>query len=248
MIDTRIIVGLLASVVALSVMLWVGINEPARMEEFELAQQARSIEAGALLFQQACTGCHGLQGQGIPGVGPRLNHQDFFQNRLKEIGYAGSLESYIRLTIAGGRPVKTDSAWPQNMPTWSQEFGGPLRDDEINDLVNFIMNWESTAPAGEPAPAVAASDDPVERGAALFTSLGCFGCHALEGVSQAAVGPDLTTVYASKGPDYIRESILDPNAVVAEGFQPGIMPQDFGDRTSDQDIEDLIAYLQSFSE
>ncbi|MFQ5611746.1 MAG: c-type cytochrome [Anaerolineae bacterium] len=248
MINTRIIIGLVSTVIAVSVMLWLGINEPARMAETERAQLARSIESGASIFEETCIGCHGKQGEGIPGVAPRLNHQDFFQNRVTEIGYAGTLEDYVRLTIAGGRPVKTDDRWPQNMPTWSEEFGGPLRDDEINDLVNFIMNWESTAPAGEPAPVVVASDDPVAQGEALFQSMGCFGCHALEGVSQAAVGPNLTNVYAEKGPEYIRESIVNPNAVVAEGFPPGVMPQDFGERLSDEDIDGLIEYLKSFSE
>ena len=27
------------------------------------------------------------------------------------------------------------------MPTWSQDYGGPMRPDQIRDLVNFVMNW-----------------------------------------------------------------------------------------------------------
>jgi mono/diheme cytochrome c family protein len=248
MISTRIIVGLLATVVAVTILLWMGITEPARMEEAEAAFAARSIENGAELFNDLCSGCHGLQGQGIAGVGPRINHQDFFKNRVEELGYTGTLEAYVSLTIASGRPVKSDQGWPNNMPTWSQAYGGPLRDDQIKDLTAFIMNWESTAPAGEQQPVRVESDDPVERGAGFFVVLGCIGCHALEGVSEAAVGPNLTNVYAEQGPDFIRDSILDPNAVISPGFAPGVMPANFGERTSGQDIDDLIAYLQSFSD
>jgi mono/diheme cytochrome c family protein len=32
------------------------------------------------------------------------------------------------------------------MPTWSQEYGGPLRPDQIDSLVSFVMNWQDQAP------------------------------------------------------------------------------------------------------
>jgi hypothetical protein len=45
-----------------------------------------------------------------------------------------------------------------------------------------------------------------------------------------------------KGEAYIRESILEPNAVIAEGFQP-IMPANFADKMTAGEFEMLIKFL-----
>ncbi len=72
-------------------------------------------------------------------------------------------------------------------------------------------------------------------------------------LSSATVGPDLThigSVAATRKPgmsaeEYIRESIVNPNAFIVPGFQPDIMPQDFGTRLTQQQINDLVTYLAS---
>ncbi|HEX5791022.1 MAG TPA: c-type cytochrome [Luteolibacter sp.] len=58
----------------------------------------------------------------------------------------------------------------------------------------------------------------IEEGKRLFTAQGCIACHA---VDPAAVqkGPDLGTAGSKFTRDYLIESILNPNAVVAQGFQ-----------------------------
>ncbi len=246
MIDTRILVGLLAVLIAISTVIFIGINEADRQVEFTKAFQGRSIEDGATIFTGYCSPCHGLHGEGIPGVAPTLNSKYFFEKRLDEIGYVGSLESYVTLTVAGGRPIVTNGQWPRNMPTWSNQFGGPLRNDQVDNVVDYVLNWEADAPdLGDPnaTPTPVPGDTPEERGKNLFTGMGCVGCHTVNG-QGGAVGPELTHVYA-KGEDYVRQSILEPNAVVVEGFQPNIMPQTFGQRMGDPEISDIIAYLKA---
>lgn len=249
MIDSRILAGLISILIAVSGIVYIAINEPDRQEEFKQAFQGRSIESGAAIFNEYCSPCHGIQGQGIEGVAPALNTEYFFTERLDDIGYQGSLEAYIELTVAGGRPVQSSSGpWPQNMPTWSVDYGGPLRNDQVGNVVDFIMNWQETAPPGgapddEPEPVVSVGDTPEERGQNLFTTLGCVGCHMING-QGGNVGPDLTEVY-EKGEDYIHEAIITPNAVIAEGYQPNIMPATFGDRLSEEQINEIIAYLAS---
>ena len=31
------------------------------------------------------------------------------------------------------------------MPTWSSRYGGPLRDDQVQDVTAFVLNWEADA-------------------------------------------------------------------------------------------------------
>ena len=83
-----------------------------------------------------------------------------------------------------------------------------------------------------------------------FASAGCGGCHTFEPAgTDAKVGPDLDNVAADAQKagepvaDYVRQSIVDPNAVVAAGYQPGVMPPNFGDTLSPEELDALVAYL-----
>ncbi len=63
----------------------------------------------------------------------------------QDIGFAGSLNDYVKLTVAAGRPANKTSQWAQMMPTWSSRYGGPLRDDQVQDVTDFVLNWEADA-------------------------------------------------------------------------------------------------------
>ena len=88
-------------------------------------------------------------------------------------------------------------------------------------------------------------------GEAVFLSIGCSGCHTIEGLAGAAgtFGPDLTHVAAVAGgrkaglnaEEYFRESIEEPNAFVVEGFSAGMAP--LRSAMSGDEFEDLVAYL-----
>ncbi|MBI1282261.1 MAG: c-type cytochrome [Anaerolineaceae bacterium] len=62
-------------------------------------------------------------------------------SRLLELGWAGTLDSFILTTLIHGRPVSSNY-WPQPMPAWSQTAGGPLRTDELENIVAYIKNWD----------------------------------------------------------------------------------------------------------
>lgn len=265
---------ILATAVSLAIVIivaWVGINEKGRMETFDKNYQARSIESGAVIFDSTCSGCHGPQGQGIVGVAPALNAPDLFNGeRLESHGWTGSLRDYVELTVSAGRPTGTQ--YPNPMPTWSQEYGGPLRPDEVQDVVNFVLNWEETALAGE-APEAAEAPTPDEsapaehfcgtsmdvelpegdaaNGEMLFNGeLGCSGCHV---AGAGTVAPPLeglgeraaTRVEGQSAEDYIHESIVQPDKYVVEGFEPIMGTLAFGDRLTCQDIADLVAFVMT---
>ncbi|MDA1036405.1 MAG: c-type cytochrome [Chloroflexi bacterium] len=84
-----------------------------------------------------------------------------------------------------------------------------------------------------------------DPGFAAFRASGCAACHSVDGTAASSkVGPNLTTVGA-KGEAYVRESILIPSAVVAEGFGDGIMPQTFGTTLSSEQIDSIVGWLIS---
>ena len=98
------------------------------------------------------------------------------------------------------------------------------------------------------------SADPVERGAKWVNTYGCLTCHSIDGTP--GVGPtwlglsgenvvltDGTTFMADE--EYVRSSILNPNAQIVQGYTPNVMPQNFGQQLTDQQIQDIIAYIFS---
>lgn len=62
-------------------------------------------------------------------------------SRLSQIEFGGTLDGYITTTLIHGRPGSGD-VWNGNiMVSWSQRAGGSLRDDQIGDIVSYILNW-----------------------------------------------------------------------------------------------------------
>ena len=85
-----------------------------------------------------------------------------------------------------------------------------------------------------------------DSGEAIFTSAGCGGCHAFAPAgTDAQVGPSLDNLASGGRPldEFLRESIEDPNAVLASGYQGDVMPNTFGKTLSDEQLDALVQYL-----
>jgi cytochrome c oxidase subunit 2 len=81
------------------------------------------------------------------------------------------------------------------------------------------------------------------QGKTLFTQQ-CGTCHALaDAGTTAETGPNLDNVLPGKDADFIRESIVNPDAEIAPGFQAGIMPPDFGQKLTGDQLDSLVEYL-----
>ncbi|HAJ05931.1 MAG TPA: hypothetical protein DCL76_05210 [Chloroflexi bacterium] len=203
----RTVIATLATFLTTIVVAFWLINEPARMQKAEDGFAGRSMEAGAIIYANNCTRCHGPQGEGLPGLAPALNTETLFDGtRITEVGWAGTLQDFVYSTISGGRPLQSaGTTWPQRMPTWSTEYGGPLRHDQVRDVTAFVMNWgraydenvielqanqsdmtdmESFEPVGIDifSPELPAGNP--DNGETLTVSLGCTACHI-----QTEVGP-----------------------------------------------------------
>ena len=98
------------------------------------------------------------------------------------------------------------------------------------------------------------------RGKALYnkstlgkkSAEGCVSCHKYdESQGKAEKAPytkgtatrAATRVPGMSAAEYIRESILNPDAYIVEGFNKGDMYQKWKEDLTPQEIEDLVAYL-----
>jgi mono/diheme cytochrome c family protein len=105
----------------------------------------------------------------------------------------------------------------------------------VPETVIGTVQTQTTEVKGDPA-----------AGKQVFDAQGCGSCHAFEPAgSTGNVGPNLSEALKDKDAAFIQQSIVDPNAVVAEGFQPNIMPQTYGSQLSEKQLADLVAFLQS---
>lgn len=99
-----------------------------------------------------------------------------------------------------------------------------------------------------------AAVDLVAQGESLAARNGCTACHSADG--SPLTGPTWQGLYGSEetldngstvivDDAYIQESIIDPNAKIVDGYTANVMPADFGDRLSDDDIAAIVAYIKS---
>lgn len=74
----------------------------------------------------------------------------------------------------------------------------------------------------------------------------CGSCHTFTPAGASGmVGPNLDEVLKGKDAQFILTSIVNPDAEIAQGFQPGIMPKDYGTKLSQKQLADLVAFLQT---
>ena len=90
-------------------------------------------------------------------------------------------------------------------------------------------------------------------GEELFKTAGdipCSTCHTLDG--STLVGPSMQglgeraaeEIPGMSAEDYIHEAIVDPSAHVVEGY-PDSMPQDYGEKLSEEELNTLVEFLLS---
>lgn len=240
-------IATIATVLVIALLAVVFFNEQVRMQEETEAQQGQLIARGAHLYDDYCAGCHGKRGEGIPGIYPPLNVDDLWAGR-EDLAFYGTLHDYISLNISAGHPS-------QKMPSWADEYGGPLRNDQIEDLTQFVLNWmgpqpegvrpEVAAPARTPTPAEgptpAEPSGPVAagnavKGAEIFAA-NCSTCHGQD-AGGGPLGPTLISAEVAAQDDGVyRDAITNGRAGTA-------MPA-WGSILSPQDIEDVITFVRS---
>lgn len=91
-------------------------------------------------------------------------------------------------------------------------------------------------------------------GKAVFAANNCATCHTFTPAGASGkIGPDLDNAIAPSAKDdhnmalaaFVKQSIVDPDAYIAKGFQPNLMPKTFGSSLSPTQLNDLVAFILS---
>ncbi|MFC6669879.1 c-type cytochrome [Marinobacterium aestuariivivens] len=188
------------------------------------------VERGRELARRhGCTACHSLDGSDSLGPGWRGLYGS--RERLVDGSEVLVDEAYLRESILdpaariveGYSPVMTAYA---------------LDDDSLKALLALIRSL------GEQPDRAAMA----EEGRMLAESLGCRGCHSIDG--SAGTGPGWQGLYGSRenlsdgtavrvDEAYLRESILEPNARIVQGYSPMMPAYDL----NEAQLAALVAYI-----
>ncbi len=183
-------------------------------EEFN----SERIQRGKQIYAAQCQSCHGGDGEG--GLGPPLNSKQVLD---------GTSDSVFFSVIRSGVPNT-------QMPAWSVEFGGPLTDEDVRDIVALMRSWQATAPEIIEEEFV---PDP-GRGAVLFAST-CAVCHGEHGAGTERA-PTLN--------DSTRLEVLPDEwyrGVIKNGRPAKGMPT-WGTVLSPEQIDDLVSLIAAWRE
>ena len=202
-------------------------------------EEQADLVNGKRLFtgEGQCAACHVLARAGSGGVlGPNLDES--FGASLRDGLGQSTVQGIVLRQID---QTRRGSAMPEDLVTG----------DDARDVAAYVAQ-AAGMPGTDPGGLAAAGQplgDGSDRGKQIFNAAGCGSCHALSDVgTSGTVGPSLDNLAgASPRPglspeEYVRESIVDPEAYVVEGFEPDGMP-DYSARLDEAEVTELVGYL-----
>jgi cytochrome c oxidase cbb3-type subunit 3/ubiquinol-cytochrome c reductase cytochrome c subunit len=178
---------------------------------------AGSSADGAAAYTRYCALCHGKELTGYAADNaPSLVSQTFL---------ASASDDFIANAIRNGRPGTA-------MGAYGKTRSGPLDENDLRALVAFIRSHGSS-PAALPSSSL--HGDPV-HGAVVYHDE-CEKCHGTQAERKTALSLLNQELLASASPEFLRYAIVN-------GRAPTPMPA-FGKVLTPQDIEDVLAWLES---
>lgn len=197
-----------------------------------------------------CLLCHKITEQGnmrapdLRGVGaraasriPGMSAEAYLTESLvdpaayvvKEFAAAGGLTI---MPVATQPPADLSPTELKALVAYLQSLGG--------EVTVAVTEQDVAAAAKKKEQPPAAIDS--HPGATLVAKHGCVACHDMKGTVRL-IGPPLTNVRARLSAEEIRMSILDPDAVIAEGFPPGLMLKTFAETVPPEELDQIVNYL-----
>jgi mono/diheme cytochrome c family protein len=191
------------------------------------------LTTGKALFTQKCGSCHQLARAGTQGqTGPSLDAA--FRAALDKGFTRDTIEGIVHRQILHPR---RGSVMPADLVTG----------EDAKDVAAYVA-YAAHRPGEDGGALAQAGLAGATSGEQIFTAAGCAGCHTFSKAGATGnIGPSLNDLANSpdvKGSpeDYVRQSVLEPDAVVTKGFQAGVMPS-FKGKLTDKQIQALVQYL-----
>jgi mono/diheme cytochrome c family protein len=194
------------------------------------------LSNGKAQFVQQCGSCHALSRAGTQGqTGPDLDAA--FRGALRAGMDRDTVQGVVRDQIAN---VRRSSAMPANLVTG----------DDARDVAAYV-GFATDKPGEDEGALAQAGLEGATSGEQIFVAAGCGSCHTLaKAGTNGTIGPSLDDLASAAGErepgtspeEYVRQSLLDPDAVTVEGFQSGVMPSYEG-RLDDKQVQALVDYL-----
>jgi mono/diheme cytochrome c family protein len=214
------------------------------------------VQAGEQVFNGigGCTTCHGLgtrapnlltDEKGAGPIGARCGTREPGKSCKAYLHEA--LAQPGAFVVTGYEPIMPDMSRtlsPQQI--WAVVAFLEAQGGTVDVTASDVPSASATSTAGVGGGSGGAgglaggSTDPMT----LFRAGGCVACHKV-GTEGGAIGPDLTHIGARASANSIRESILEPGATIAKGFErfAGIMPKTFGEQMTAAQLEALVRFL-----
>jgi mono/diheme cytochrome c family protein len=186
-------------------------------------------QRGRTLFVQKCGVCHTMAQAGTTAqIGPNLDHAFAAARAIGE--ESDTVEGIVKAQVEFPRPSNDNPA--ASMPA------DIVTGQDLEDVAAYVGMYAGVPGAAPPKV-------PGGPGAQVFANNGCGGCHTLAAAGSGGVtGPNLDEALTpGDSMAAIEEMIIDPNAEIAKGYPPNVMPQNFGETLSKKEIEDLVEYL-----
>lgn len=184
---------------------------------------------GRMLFIQKCGTCHQLAQAGTKAqVGPDL---DKAFAAARQVGFdSDTVEGIVSNQIEHPRSegiAEYGPGMPADLVTGQ---------DRIN-VSAYVAKWAGVPGAAPPRV-------PGGPGAQVFANNGCGGCHTLaEAQAGGTVGPNLDESIADQSRATIEESIVNPDAKLARGYPPNVMPSNYEQIIPRAELKELVGFL-----
>ena len=200
------------------------------------------LVAGKEAFLEGCASCHTLERAGSQSqVGPNLDAA--FQRALIDGFNRDGIEGVVHEQIDDPAKVPEDS--PAYMPP--DIFTG----QKARNVAAYVA-YAAARPGEDQGLLAEVGRSDAEPGTGEFVFLeggeggaqACGQCHALEAAgTSATIGPDLDPYLQGASEEQLREDIVSPDSEIAQGFQAGVMPSDYGESLSEAELDRLIEFL-----
>ncbi|MDK1023124.1 MAG: c-type cytochrome [Gammaproteobacteria bacterium] len=189
----------------------------------------------------SCLICHKIaetgneRGPDLRGIGgqagsrqPGVDAETYLMQALSQPA-AFMVEGYSNIMPPANKPpVDLSATELKAVAAYLQSLGG-----EVTVKVT---------PEDESAAAKTTEQEDISPGLTLMTQKACTACHDFEGDNRL-IGPPLTGIQERMSREQILQAIVDPDAIVAEGFVSNLMPKTYATELTPAQVKLMVDFL-----